>query len=140
MKNQDSGWIAALLDGINQQSIRSEVMADLIIELFNEGEKKLSPIIGSRALVNLYYANPIQTSLQYPWLASASGDFEPPLSRIQLLGSVLTKQSAETAKLCGLSLLQGLYTRLASLIGVAVTDVLLQSAWELSSANFVRRL
>lgn len=140
MKNQDSGWIAALLDAVDQQSLRSEVMADLTIELFNEAERKLTPIIGSRGMVKLYYANLSQVSLQYPWLSAAREDFEPSLGRMQLLGSLLTNQSADTAKLCGLSLLQGFYMRLVSLIGLAVTDTLLRPEWELSGAKYAQGL
>ncbi|MDM5179925.1 hypothetical protein PO883_22285 [Massilia sp. DJPM01] len=140
MENHDIGWIATLLEGHDHQTNCSELMADRIIELFSEAEKKLSSIIGLRGLSKLHHANISKIAMQYSWLSAAIENPDPSLKRVQLLRSVLVEQTAVTSKQAGLALLQGFYSRLVTLIGLAVTEILLRSVWETSSAKYARGL
>lgn len=134
MEIREIGWIVALLEDGDLQRAGTEVMTDRVVQLFAVAEKTLSPIIGIRGLDKIQYANLIAVSNHYPWLVASVESSRQPL-KLELLRSVLLEQNAQSVRLAGSALLHNYYAMLTGLIGLSLTERLLRSVWELSSAN-----
>lgn len=134
MDIHEIGWIVALLEDGDLQPAGTEAMTERVVQLFAAAEKTLSPIIGIRGLEKIQYANLLAVSNRYPWLIASAENSRQPV-KLQSLRLVLLEQNTQSIKLAGLALLQNYYALLTSLIGRSLTERLLRSVWELSSAK-----
>ncbi len=107
-------------------------VADTIVDLWQEIDQTLSPIVGHRGMAALYSRSLKLAAVAYPWLASAASGV---LADIDLaaMRTVLLQQTAEQAAAGGSALFETFRELLASLVGAALTERLLRSVWTASS-------
>jgi hypothetical protein len=108
------------------------VVADTILNVWQQIDQALSPIVGTRGVAALYNRSVRLTAVEHPWLPDASSGV---LAAIDLsaLKAALLRQSAESAAAGGNALFQTFRELLASLVGAALTERLLRSVWTPSS-------
>lgn len=86
----------------------------------------LSPIIGQNGVAALFQRALHATQIDYPWLIAAHQENLPYGDYSQLRSALITKNNSE-ARAANLALYQAFYNTLISLIGVSLTDRLLDS-------------
>lgn len=103
-------------------------VAAVIVGRWGEIETALSPIIGRAGLVALYRRGLHLTRRAHPWLAADEGVDHAPMD-LGALKAVLARQSASNAAAGGTAFLETVCGLLRGLIGPALSDRLLSSAW-----------
>jgi hypothetical protein len=100
-------------------------IAAAVAAVCGEIDAALRPVVGQRGVAALFDRTVKLTAVAHPWLLqlgqSAMADFDP-----TTLKSLLQQQTAATALSCGKQLLVNFEQLLASLIGAALTERLLQ--------------
>lgn len=127
MANLRSGRLAITLTHRVAQGASSADVATAIISSWLSIDIALTPIIGQGGVVALYKRGVYLTTPHFPWLNDALKIAPPPLDFSVLKSVLLLQNSIDAAG--GGALLKNFYELLASLIGPALTERLLQSAW-----------
>lgn len=107
-------------------------VADTIVDLWQEIDRALAPIVGHRGVAALYNRGLALTTVAHPWLASASSGG---LSAVDpsALKATLLQQTAVQAAIGGSALFETFRDLLTSLVGAALTERLLRAVWTPSS-------
>lgn len=96
--------------------------------LWSELDAALSPIVGPRGVAALGQRSLARVSATYPWLAAGQPTgltlFDP-----LRLAPLLTQHRPEDAQAAGNAFFQTFHGLLSSLIGLSLTDRLLQTVW-----------
>jgi len=101
------------------------------LAVWRDVDSALSPIIGKRGVAALFRRSLYLTQAAHPWLAQDATEPEP----FQALHSALTGQTAAVALAAHDALLRHFRTLLGRLIGVSLTDRLLQPVLDLPSGG-----
>jgi hypothetical protein len=99
-----------------------------IISTWDEIFSALTPIVGKGGVDALYGRTLHLTAKAHPWLSSTVEAMSSTMD-IESFKSMLTRQSSHDAAVAGGEFLQTFYELLSSLIGGALTEQLLRSAW-----------
>ena len=107
-------------------------IAAAVIAIWDEIDDSLTPILGQRGMAALYRRSLHLAAADHPWL-EAPDEGEPPAIGPAALKSGLARQSSAVAAAGGSAFLQTFRDLLSGLIGPALTQRLLRTAWEDSS-------
>jgi hypothetical protein len=107
-------------------------VAETILALWQEIEQALAPIVGRRGVAALYNRSLKLTAVAHPWLASAPSGVLASMDPSALKAALL-QQTAAQAAAGGSALFETFRELLASLVGAALTERLLQALWTPSS-------
>ncbi len=102
--------------------------AAAVVAVWRDAERALRPVIGARGVVALFNRSAHMAAATHPWLARAGQDPASPLD-LQALQALLLAQGAQQALVAGNHLLDQLHRLLEHLIGQALTEQLLRTAW-----------
>ena len=108
-------------------------LTDLTVRLWAELDAALNPIIGRRGFSALYHRSLKLCAARHPWLAA---DMPSPMAPAdtELLRAALLQQTPAEAAAGASALFQTFRDLLASLVGAALTEQLLQPVWAPPSA------
>lgn len=110
------------------QDADSPQIADTVLAVWAEIEDVLHPIIGRRGMAALYNRSLKVTASAYPWMDGRSEDVLADRHPARLLAALAGQTPAE-ATAGALALFQAFRELLASLVGLSLTDRLLQPVW-----------
>ncbi len=106
-------------------------IAAAVAAVLGEVDAALRPVVGQRGVAALFSRSVKLTAAAHPWLAQVGQDalseFDP-----ATLKPLFEQQTAAMALSCGNKLLVNFHQLLASLIGSALTERLLQPVWDRS--------
>ena len=115
------------LAGRVPEGATAEQVADATVALWRDIDAALHPIIGHRGVAALYNRSLRLSSAAHPWLAGGYPDAAA--LDATALCSALARQPAAEAAAASQALYQTFHALLASLVGAALTDQLLQPVW-----------
>ena len=107
-------------------------IADATVATWQQIDLALTPIIGSKGVAALYERSLHLTAAEHPWLARTREAAQGAID-LAALKAVVAQQSSADAALGSNTLLQTFCQLLGGLIGPALTERLLGSAWADSS-------
>lgn len=134
MKSNESTLSAAALAYKVAQGETSFHIADVVLHAWRQINVALSPLIGHRGVAGLYQRTLHVTGNDYPWLAICYKGITHEMN-LEDLQKILAQQSSSDAANAGGMLFQTFHDLLGSLIGPALTELLLQSIWISSSSG-----
>jgi hypothetical protein len=102
--------------------------ARAVLAVWRDVELALRPVVGPRGVVALFNRSAHLAAAAHPWLAQAGQDPASPLD-LGALQALLLAHGAHQALVAGNRLLDELRGLLEHLIGHALTDRLLRTAW-----------
>lgn len=102
------------------------LITNTLIDVWQEIDSVLSPIIGQRGVAALYYRSLYLTARTYPWLESAREGPQTSIDFTQLKALMLQQQCLQAIASGGL-LFKTFYELLVSLVGNSLTERLLRS-------------
>lgn len=128
MDSKDPSAIALALNKQAETGASANQIADAVVRLWQQIGAVLMPIVGIRGVAALYKRSLYTAARAHPWLPSTPADLasSPDLPALQL--ALASRPSAEAA-LGGADLLHHFDSLLSDLIGPALTERLLRSAW-----------
>lgn len=102
--------------------------AEAVVAVWRDADLALRPVIGPRGVVALFNRSAHLAAAAHPWLALAGQETGAPLN-LGTLRALLVAHGANQTLAAGNHLLDQLHTLLEQLIGGALTESLLRSAW-----------
>jgi len=118
-------WLETTYSDQLRLSNNPERLLTLIIDSWKEIDRVARPFIGKTFSDSLYQHSVNATVETHPWLAAASVPTQSAID-LDLLRRVLSSQEAEQFAAASDLLLLNFYIQLTNLIGVALTDCLIQ--------------
>lgn len=126
--------MANTLGPLSAGSANAAQIADAAVSIWGAVHAALSAVIGQRGVAALYKRSLHVACTDYPWLAAAyEGALQP--GDFTSLHAALAQQDAAIAAAAHDATMQILHDVLANLIGLSLTDRLLQAVWDHSSAG-----
>ena len=106
----------------------SQAMVAICQEIF----AALEPILGQQGVIALYQRSLQRAALTYPWLAPTDKSMQAGLPNLDLatLKPLFSHQTAAVASAGGTAFLLSFSELLSSLIGLSLTEQLLQPVWK----------
>ena len=120
--------IADLLARHVADGASASAVADVVVTIWSKVDLALTPIVAARGCALLYQRSLHRSSASFPWLADAYGGAHS-APDLPALHRALAQQDPTTVAAAGTELLGGFRDQLAGLIGAALTECLLRSAW-----------
>ncbi len=99
-----------------------------VVAVWRDAELALRPVIGAGGVVALFNRSAHLAASAHPWLAMAAQDPAAPLD-LDALQALFLAHGAPQALAAGKQLLDELHRLLEQLIGKALTERLLRTAW-----------
>jgi hypothetical protein len=134
LESHESRRIAATLANRAGADATPAQIADTMVEIWQEIDATLIPIIGHRGAVALYKRSLYLAGATHPWLAGIQESLQATIDLAPLRSS-LARQSATAASAGATTLLQTFDHLLASLVGSSLTERLLRPVWANTSSG-----
>lgn len=119
---------------LSAEGLSSAQLADEAVARWRELDSILSPIIGQRGVAALYKRALYLIRGEYPALIASHAD-DLPFGDFAPLRDFLTQQTSAEASVINLALYKSFYSILTGLIGVSLTERLLQTTTDNPSSG-----
>lgn len=134
MESEQSHRLALALTHRVGQDASAEQTGAGLVALCREISEALEPILGPRGVSALYQRSFDRTLAGFPWLAAAAEGLQTSLG-VLALRPVLAQQGHEAAAAGAAAFLLAFHELLSSLVGLSLTEQLLQSILKDSSSG-----
>ena len=129
MENKLSHQLVETLTVRFGTQVSSEHFAHVIFATCLEISEALDPILGQKGVAALFQRSLNNTSKIHPWMAAVEEDMHEPVN-FENLNAVLSQQSPKSAAVGGTDFLMSFCQLLSNLIGISLTEQLLQPIWK----------
>ena len=129
MENRLSHQLAETLALRFGPNASSDQLAHVISSTCLEISEALDPVLGQTGVSALFQCSLDHTIKAHPWLAAMGEDMYAPVN-LENLKAILSQQSLESAAAGGTDFLMSFCQVLSSLIGISLTEQLLQPIWK----------
>ena len=133
MDSRDSSRLTAPLAHRVAEGADSRQIAAAINALWTDIEAALQPIVGSRGVAALFKRTLHLTAARHAWLATLKSGSDDAVDMGHLT-ALFTAQQPPVASAAGNALFENFRELLVTLIGVPLSERLLQTAWSNSSS------
>lgn len=134
MPSTESRRIAAALAQRVGPDADAATMADVVIAIWRDIERRLSPIVGTHGVAALHARSLFMAGKSYPWLCEQGDDSQQSLNLVALRSTLVARDAHEVHAAC-LALFVSFHELLASMVGPALTERLLLPVWDTPSSG-----
>jgi len=125
MENQNVGWATNAFTNHVERGHDAEHVLNVIVQAWEAVGQAMRPVIGKGGVDALFHRSIEATAVLYPWIKTALCNNHP-VMKLETLRSVLSEQEPAQFAAASDALLLQFHNLLANLIGLSLTERLLQ--------------